>query len=73
MNFQEMFKKVQDGHKARRPHWKEDELLWWFENMLVHTTPYFKNDAASIRVGEELRYYYVVEKDDPVAQDWEIL
>jgi hypothetical protein len=72
MNFKDMYEKVKSGSKARRTSWKDGEYLFWAENFLVHNTPYYTQDVP-VPIVEEPSYYYVVEKDDPSAQDWEII
>lgn len=73
MDFSEMFNKVKnEGKKARRSSWKKDEFLYWVHDLLVHNTPYYPYDIPCIR-GSIPAYTYVVEKDDPVATDWEIV
>lgn len=72
MNFKDMYEKVKEGAKARRTTWKEGEYLFWTPQFLAHNTPYYNRDIP-ILIGREPAYYYVVEKDDPVAQDWELI
>jgi hypothetical protein len=72
MNFSEMYEHVKKGSKARRATWKKGEYLFWTPNFLIHNTPYFSRDIP-VFMGSCVGYYYVVEKDDPVAKDWEII
>jgi len=72
MNFIEMYERIKNGEKAKRSSWKDGEFLFWLSNMMVHNTPYH---IADIPVGLNIQpaYKYVVEKDDPIALDWEII
>ncbi len=71
MNFQQMYEKVKEGAKARRTSWEEGEFLFWTSKFLVHNTPYHSRDIPVV-VGSLPAFYYVVEKDDPAASDWEL-
>lgn len=75
MNFSEMYERVRGGKKARRAHWDEDEFVCWMEDFMMHNQPYFPSDkqCPPIWMGCQKRYYYVVEKDDPIAEDWELI
>jgi hypothetical protein len=72
MNFQQMYEKVKNGCKARRTSWKEGEYLFWTPKFLVHNEPYHIRDIP-VLIGSITAFYYVVEKDDPVALDWEVI
>ena len=72
MNFLEMYKTLQEGKKARRHGWKEGECVFWVHDFIAHNTPYHTIDIP-VCLGTNPAYKYVVERDDPIAQDWEIM
>lgn len=72
MDFKEMYKRIRNGEKARRSCWKTGEYVCWIPQMIVHNTPYHPIDIP-VLLGINPMYKYVVERDDPIAQDWEVV
>jgi len=70
MNFNEMVKKLDKNTKAFRPTWKEGELLWRDQNVLVHNTPYWGGDTLNQFING---YVYVSEITDIQANDWMVV
>lgn len=70
MNFTEAVQKAKHGGKVRRTTWDKDMFMWWNANRCFHTHPYDETQNES-QVGNG--FYYVVEKDDATANDWELV
>lgn len=68
MNFTQAVEKAQSGEKVRRSTWDKDMFMWWGANTCFHTHPYDEKQTES-PLGNG--FYYVVEKDDVTAMDWE--
>lgn len=68
MNFQQAIAATKEGKQVRRPAWEPTMYMWWSGVYSLHTHPYFdfQGKAASLA-----GYFYVVEKDDATAKDWE--
>lgn len=68
MNFTQAVERAKAGSKVRRSTWDKDMFMWWGANTCFHTHPYDeKQPVSSLGSG----FYYVVEKDDATANDWE--
>jgi len=70
MNFDEATTKAKAGSKMRRPSWGDDMYAWWAGAYFLHTHPYFDFQVKSPSL---TGYFYVVEKDDATATDWELV
>ncbi len=68
MNFTAAMMAIKKGRKARRPQWDKDMWIWWSGDFTIHTHPYDEHQATVPKVRG---YFYVVEKDDAIAEDWE--
>lgn len=69
MNFTQAIEATKKGGQVRRPLWDKDMFMWWGGNYSVHTHPYFDYQTKAPTL---TGYFYVVEKDDVIAQDWEM-
>ena len=69
MNFEEAVESTKNGNQVRRPTWDKNMFMWWSGSYCVHTHPYFDFQTKSPSL---TGYLYVVEKDDAIAQDWEM-
>lgn len=69
MNFTQAVECAKAGSKVRRSTWDEDMLMWWKFQTCLHTHPYDESQAS---VPHTASYYYVVELDDVIADDWHV-
>ncbi len=79
MNFEKIHPLLKEGKKGRRDTWNSNEFVWVIKKgeIVLHNKPYSPEDRIvavdSVSNKRTPGYYYVVEKDDPVAKDWVVV
>lgn len=70
MNYIEMAVAVKEGKKARRASWPADQILWFAQEMMLHTHPYWPDQDKNWSANG---FPYICEKDDALTSDWELV